>query len=119
MERQALTQQDPDLPEDFRVYGSAGDDPPWKAIYLAVGLLVAGTVLLLTGIGLWATDPRAHGVFMFKRSGRRLQKLLGETAAGVLCRLCAVHSWTCHFHPRLLLLAHSILCLQRTSRLHF
>ena len=70
MERQALTQRDPDLPEDFRLYGSAGDVPPWKAIYLAIGLLVAGTVLLLTGIGLWATNPTAHGVSLFMRSGR-------------------------------------------------
>lgn len=61
MEREVLTQRDPDLPEDFRVYGSAGVEPPWKAIYLAVGLLVAGTILLFTGVGLWATDPKAHG----------------------------------------------------------
>ncbi|KAL3148251.1 hypothetical protein ABBQ38_013722 [Trebouxia sp. C0009 RCD-2024] len=64
MERQALTQRDPDLSEDFRVYDSA-EAPPWKAIYLAVGLLVAGTVLLFTGIGLWATDPKAHGFVLF------------------------------------------------------
>ena len=71
MERQALTQRDPDLPEDFRVYGSSGDEPPWKAIYLAIGLLVAGTVLLFTGVGLWATDPQAHGAF---RCLRKLQR---------------------------------------------
>ena len=116
MERQALTQRDPDLPEDFRVYGSA-DDPPWKAIYLAVGLLVAGTILLFTGIGLWATDPKAHGVSLCVRSTYRDSTSWASHIA-VLCRLCAVYSWPCHLHSWILLLAHSILCLQRTSRLY-
>ncbi len=60
MERQPLTQQGSDTPEGFRVYGN-DTDVPWKAIYLAVGLLIAGTILLFTGVGLWATDPEAHG----------------------------------------------------------
>lgn len=63
MERQALTQQDPDYPDGFRVY-SSDQEVPWKAIYLAVGLLVAGVVLLFTGVGLWLTDPAAHGKFL-------------------------------------------------------
>ena len=58
MDRQPLTEQE--VPEGFRVYGNA--DIPWKAVYLAVGLLIAGTVLLFTGVGLWATDPNAHGM---------------------------------------------------------
>lgn len=91
MERQALTQRDPDFPEDFRVYGSAGDDPPWKAIYLAVGLLVAGTVLLLTGVGLWATDPKAHGVLLCLRSGYAHSDFLGQAAAACpLQALCCL-----------------------------
>lgn len=61
MERQALTQQDPDYPDGFRLYGNEAD-VPWKAIYLAGGLLLAGVVLLFTGVGLWATDPQAHGM---------------------------------------------------------
>ena len=61
MERQALTQQDPDYPDGFRLYGNE-TDVPWKAIYLAGGLLLAGVVLLFTGVGLWATDPEAHGM---------------------------------------------------------
>lgn len=60
MERQALTQPDSDYPDSVRVY-SSDQQVPWKAVYLAVGLLVAGVVLLFTGIGLWATDPAAHG----------------------------------------------------------
>ena len=60
MERQPLTDRDQDVPDGFRLYGDNAD-VPWKAIYLAVGLLVAGTVLLFTGIGLWLTDPNAHG----------------------------------------------------------
>ena len=60
MERQALTQPDSDYPDGFRVY-SSDQEVPWKAVYLAVGLLVAGVVLLFTGVGLWATDPAAHG----------------------------------------------------------
>lgn len=60
MERQPLTQRESDIPEEFRTYGNDAD-VPWKAIYLAVGLLIAGTILLFTGVGLWATDPNAHG----------------------------------------------------------
>ena len=60
MERQPLTDSNQDIPEGFRTYGD-NSDVPWKAVYLAVGLLVAGTVLLFTGVGLWATDPNAHG----------------------------------------------------------
>ena len=60
MERQPLTQRETDVPEGFRTYGNDAD-VPWKAIYLAVGLLIAGTILLFTGVGLWATDPKAHG----------------------------------------------------------
>jgi hypothetical protein len=56
--------EDPDIPEDFRVY-SGRSDVPWKAIYLAVGLLVAGVVLTFTGLGLWVTDPDAHGIALF------------------------------------------------------
>ncbi len=61
MERQPLTQQESDIPEGFRSYTTEAD-VPWKAVYLAVGLLIAGTILLFTGIGLWATDPDAHGM---------------------------------------------------------
>ena len=116
MERQALTQQDPDLPEDFRLYGSAGEGTPWKAIYLAVGLLIAGTILLLTGVGLWATDPKAHGMTFGCVCSKRCTSPSQAVSADV-CRICAVHTWTCHFHPWLLLFAHSLLCPQRPPRL--
>lgn len=56
-----LSHQESGVPEDFRVYGQTSTETPWRSIYLAAGLLIAGVVLLFTGIGLWATDPDAHG----------------------------------------------------------
>lgn len=120
MERQALTQQDPDYSEGFR--GTVSDQQvPWKAIYLAAGLLVAGVVLLFTGVGLWATDPAAHGqpavvnVLLFHTI------LLADHRVGVppfcCCRVCTFHTWASHVHTRLLLLPDSILCIQRSSRI--
>ncbi|DBA72779.1 TPA: hypothetical protein ACH3X2_010169 [Trebouxia sp. C0005] len=64
MERQPLTQRESDDPEGLRSYANEAD-VPWKAVYLAVGLLIAGTIMLFTGIGLWATDPDAHGFVLF------------------------------------------------------
>eukprot|EP00891_Asterochloris_glomerata_P001197 jgi/Astpho2/1197/Aster-x0050 len=60
-----LSHQESGVPEDFRVYGQTSTETPWRSIYLAAGLLIAGVVLLFTGIGLWATDPDAHGLVLF------------------------------------------------------
>lgn len=35
---------------------------PWKKVSLAIGLLVAGVIMLITGLVLYFTYPTAHGI---------------------------------------------------------
>ncbi|KAK9818398.1 hypothetical protein WJX72_012060 [[Myrmecia] bisecta] len=54
MESRLRTETDDYLPEDFRL---VSDRKSWRAVALAFALLLAGFVLLITGLVLWHTDP--------------------------------------------------------------
>lgn len=58
MESQRLTDTG-SLSSPFR----QSSDRPTKAVWLAVGLFLAGLILISVGLGLWLTDPEAHGKF--------------------------------------------------------